>query len=60
MTTGIMELMKQRRSDKNKNITEYKKIHTLIRDGIRRAKKMWLEEECKENITRATRHSLSA
>ena len=47
MTTDILKPMEQRGSRKNKNITEYKIINTLIRAKIRKAKRIWLEEKCK-------------
>lgn len=48
MTEEILALMDIRRSFKNKNETEYKKLNNEIRRRIRAAKSNWHKQECEE------------
>ncbi|XP_060531554.1 uncharacterized protein LOC132705137 [Cylas formicarius] len=48
MTDEILQLMDKRRQHKNTNHDEYKRLNSLIRSDIRKAKRKWLEGECKE------------
>ncbi|XP_055387849.1 craniofacial development protein 2-like [Condylostylus longicornis] len=48
ITEEILMLMEQRRSHRNKNTSEYKRINRIIRIKIRQAKITWLQQECGE------------
>ncbi|XP_060518451.1 uncharacterized protein LOC132697174 [Cylas formicarius] len=48
ITDEILQLMDKRRQHKNTNHDEYKRLNSLIRSDIRKAKRKWLEGECKE------------
>ena len=48
MNDHILELMKKRRSVKNKNTGMYKDLNTKIQAACRAAKESWIEEQCNE------------
>ena len=48
MTNTILELMRKRRSIKNKNSKEYKTLNLRIHSECRKAKEKWIEEQCNE------------
>jgi len=48
MNGTIIELMKKRRSVKNKNNEKYKSLNLKIQKECRTAKEQWIEEQCKE------------
>lgn len=48
MTDEILKMMDERRSFKNKNMAEYKRIQSKIRSKIRLEKQKWLKNECNE------------
>ena len=48
MNNSILELMKQRKSVKNKNTVKYKSLNIKIQTESKKAKEAWIEEQCKE------------
>ena len=48
MNNSILELMKQRRSVKNKNTVKYKNLNIKIQTECKKAKEAWIQEQCKE------------
>ncbi|XP_046988576.1 craniofacial development protein 2-like [Schistocerca americana] len=56
MTEKILQLMEQRRILKNRDESEYKRLHAEIRKETRRAKEEWYKEQCSEIESYETRH----
>ena len=48
MTGEILELMKQRKEQKNKSEVRYQKLEKEIRNKCREAKEKWYNEQCEE------------
>ena len=48
MNDDMIELMKKRRSVKNKKTTIYKELNRKIQAECRKAKEKWIEEQCEE------------
>lgn len=56
MTAHILKLMDERRKYKNKDISKYKQVHTVIRKEIKAAKEKWMENVCEEVEEMQQRH----
>ncbi|XP_047002916.1 uncharacterized protein LOC124620289 [Schistocerca americana] len=56
MTEKILQLMEQRRILKNRDESEYKRLHAEIQKETRRAKEEWYKEQCSEIESYETRH----